>query len=185
MRIVLAVMLVCLLSCDDRAAVHEMDPTLARMLSQRRADPYAATSAFPNGMVMRHPPAGTVPNDDDSDAPPPAVTRGLLELGRARFDTVCAVCHGALGDGVSVVASKMTLRPPPSIVDDENRQRSREELYRFVTEGYGLMPSYADMLSHDERWAVAAYVQALQLSQHARAADLPRAARVHLSEVGR
>ncbi|HVJ92213.1 MAG TPA: hypothetical protein VM580_20575, partial [Labilithrix sp.] len=86
-----ALILVALIAaCDNREAFHEPDPTLARMLAQRRADPYEASSAFSNGMVMRHPPAGTVPQDEDSDAPPPAVSRALLDLGHARFDTTCA-----------------------------------------------------------------------------------------------
>ncbi|HVJ89883.1 MAG TPA: cytochrome c [Labilithrix sp.] len=160
-------------ACDNREAFHEPDPTLARMLAQRRADPYEASSAFPNGMVMRHPPPGTIRRDDDSDAPEPAMSRALLELGHAKFDAVCAVCHGITGTGESVVATKMTLRPAPSIVNDENRGRSRQELYRIVTDGYGLMSTYSDLLAHEERWAVVAYVQALQLAQHARVAQLP------------
>jgi mono/diheme cytochrome c family protein len=169
------------LACDNREAFHEPDPTLARMLSQRRADPYGATSAFPDGKVMQRPPAGTVPADDDSDMPPPTVTREVLELGHARYDAICAVCHGITGTGESVVTTKMTLRPPPSIVDGENRGRSRTRLYQIVTEGYGLMASYADLLSREERWAVVAYLQALQLSQHAPVARLPAPIREELS----
>lgn len=168
-------------ACDNREAIHEPDPTLARMLTQRRADPYEATSAFPDGKVMQHPPVGTVPVDDESDAPPPPVTRALLELGRARFDVVCAVCHGVTGTGVSVVATKMTLRPPPSIVDGENRGRSREQLHRIVSDGYGLMGSYTELLSSQERWAVVAYLQALQLAQHAPESTLPPSVRDRLA----
>jgi mono/diheme cytochrome c family protein len=160
-------------ACDNREAIHEPDPTWARMLQQRRADPYEATSAFPDGKVMQHPPPGTVAVDDDGDAPPPPMTRPLLEIGRSRFDAVCAVCHGITGTGESVVATKMTLRPPPSIVNVENQRRSREQLYRIVTEGYGLMGSYTDLLSREERWAVVGYLQALQLAQYAPANRLP------------
>ena len=159
--------------CDNRVAIQEPDPTLSRMLSQRRADPYEATSAFPDGKVLQAPPRGTVPVDDDTDAPPPPVTRALLDLGHARFDAVCAVCHGITGTGESVVATKMELRPPPSIVNSDNRARTRERLYQITTQGYGLMAGYADMLSHEERWAVVAYLQALQLSQHAPLDRLP------------
>jgi mono/diheme cytochrome c family protein len=160
-------------ACDNRGALHEPDPTFARMLSQRRADPYEATSAFPDRKVMRAPPEGTVPTDDDTDAPAPPVTRALLDLGRARFAVVCAVCHGLTGTGESVVATKMELRAPPSIVNDENRARTRERLFEIVTKGYGLMASYAELLPREERWAVVAYLQALQLSQHAPVAELP------------
>lgn len=160
-------------ACDDRVAYRKPDPTWARMLDQRRADPWEATSAFPDGKVMQRPPRGTIPVDDDSDMPPPPVTRALLELGHSRFDAFCGVCHGLEGTGESVVATKMALRPPPSIVRDEYRRKTRQQLYRVITDGYGLMNGYSDVLSRDERWAVAAYVQALQLSQHAPVVRLP------------
>ena len=168
--------------CDNRAAFREPDPTLARMLSQRRADPYEPTTAFPDGKVLQQPPPGTVPVDDDEDAPPPPVTRALLELGHARFDAFCAVCHGITGTGESVVATKMELRPPPSIVNDENRARTRERLFEITTQGYGLMSGYADLLSHEERWAVVAYLQALQLSQYAPVDRLPQPVRDRLAK---
>ena len=171
--------------CDNRVAFQEPDPTLARMLSQHRADPYASTSAFPDGKVLQHPPRGTVPIDDETDAPPPPVTRALLELGHARFDAVCAVCHGITGTGESVVATKMELRPAPSIVNADNRARTRERLYQITTQGYGLMAGYADMLSHEERWAVVAYLQALQLSQHAPIERLPPPLRERFSKEAR
>lgn len=169
-------------ACDNREAIKEPDPTWARMLSQRRADAWEASSAFADGKVMQRPPAGTVPTDDDIDSPPPEVTRELLLLGHARFDVMCAVCHGVLGDGASVVATKMSVRPPPTLIGDENRRRSRKQLYTIVTEGFGVMSSYADLLSREERWAVVAYLQALQLSQHASVAELPAFARERLSK---
>jgi mono/diheme cytochrome c family protein len=169
-------------SCDNRAAFHEPDPTWARMLTQRRADAFERTSAFPDGKVMQHPPANTIAVDDDTDAPPPPVTRELLVFGRSRFEAVCAVCHGIDGTGASVVATKMTIRQPPSIVSDENRARTREDLYRRITEGYGLMPTYAELLTTRERWAAVSYLQALQLSQHARVAELPPAVREQLEK---
>lgn len=170
------------LDCDDRQAWQEPDPTWARMSSQRRADPFDGTSAFPDGKVMRAPPSGTVPVDDDTDAPPPPVTRALLRLGQERFRTTCSVCHGLRGDGESVVATKMELREPPSLLEPDNLARSREELFVYATKGYGLMPAYEDMLDRDERWAVVAWVQVLQLSQRARVAALPSALRERLEK---
>lgn len=170
------------LDCDNRQAWQEPDPTWARMLTQRRADPYEATSAFPDGKVMRAPPGGTVPVDDDTDAPPPPVTRELLLLGQKRFRATCSVCHGLHGDGDSVVATKMELRRPPSLLEPDSLARSREELFVYATKGYGLMPAYADMLDRNERWAVVAWVQALQLSQRARVADLPPELRERLAK---
>lgn len=169
--------------CDNRQAFHRPDPSLARMLQQRRADPYAASGVFADGKTMREPPPGAVARDDDHDpdAPPPALTRALLVAGRTQFEIVCATCHGIQGDGQSVVATKMRDRPPPSLHDPRYRALSRERLFAVVTGGYGLMPGYADMLSRDERWAVVSYVRALQLSQHAPAAELPPAMRAELA----
>lgn len=168
----LALAIYALLACDNRQAFVEPEWTLSRMLIQKRADAYRATPAFPDGKTMRTPPAGTVPYDDDSDDPPPPVTRELLDLGRDRFNTTCAMCHGPTGTGETVVATKMLLRHPPNLHEDRYRALSREEIFIIATNGYGLMASYADMLSHHERWAVAAYVQALQLSRQ-KVSELP------------
>lgn len=165
-----------LASCDDTQAWQEPDPTLARMLSQRRADPYQASRAFDDGKSMRDPPRGTVPRD--ADLGPPIITRSLLAEGRERYETTCATCHGIAGNGESVVATKMQHRPPPTL----HRPRSREQMYGVVTEGYGLMPSFAAMLTAKERWAVVAYVQALQLSRRVRASDLPSDIRAELEK---
>jgi mono/diheme cytochrome c family protein len=78
----------------------------------------------------------------------------------------CAVCHGLLGDGDSLVAKNMSQRPPPSL-----HQRVRLEdghYFQVVSRGFGLMPAYASELTVEERWAIVAYLRALQLSQNAR-----------------
>jgi mono/diheme cytochrome c family protein len=159
-RVVLALLVLC--ACDDRDALRTPQPTLARMLDQRRGDPFSASSAFPDGKTMREPPRGTVAHDADEE--PPAVTRELLALGRTRFERTCAACHGVAGDGRTVVASKMMHRPPPSLHEPRIRAFGRAQLFTVMTDGYGLMPSYAGMLTSTERWAVAAYVKALQLA---------------------
>ena len=139
-----------LLACD-----HEPDPTLARMLEQRRVDPFEAP--------MRVPPGDTVTRDDDRDEEPPPLDRALLENGRQHYFVACAPCHGVTGDANTYVAARMTLRKPPSLVGAEMRRESRADMFRTVTDGYGLMPPLANQLSTRERWAVVAYVQALQL----------------------
>lgn len=169
-----------LAGCDNREAFRAPDPTFARMLSQRKAKPYAASSAFDDGKSMREPPRGTVARDDDP--PPPPLTRELLATGRTRFERTCATCHGVAGDGASIVATKMTQRAPPSLHEERLRAMSRERIHEIVTRGYGLMPSYAELLDADERWAVVSYVKALQLSQHARVAELPPELRDELAK---
>jgi hypothetical protein len=101
------------------------------------------------------------------------VTRELLERGRDRFAIFCAPCHGVTGDGDSDVAENMTLRKPPSIHDPSTRAFPPGRIFAAVTRGYGLMPSYAALLSIGDRWAVVAFIGALQLSQEIGRAELP------------
>jgi len=163
------------------------------MISQQKVKTYRESEFWPDRISMRPPQPGTVAREDvlapevasgrgaDGKAltrPPVPVTRKLLELGRARFDVHCAVCHGLLGDGESQVALNMSLRKPPSL--HLYRDVPDGYLFQVATEGFGLMPGYAFELSAEERWGVVAYVRALQLSQHADAGALPPAIRQNL-----
>jgi mono/diheme cytochrome c family protein len=157
------------------------------MERQPKAKPFAASAQFDDGRAMRQPPAGTVPRERQTMRPeitlgqtrdgkmvsdiPIAVTRELMETGRTRFEIHCAVCHGLLGDGVSPVASQMSLRPPPSL--HTLRDASPGHVFQVVTQGFGLMASYAPQLTAQERWAVVAYVAALRRSQSATLAQAP------------
>jgi len=101
------------------------------------------------------------------------VTAALVQRGHDRFDIYCAVCHGYAGDGDSVVASKMSLRGPPTLVDDKVRAYPAEKIFDIATNGYGYMPKYDAQISVQDRWAIANYVKALQLSQHASLDEVP------------
>ncbi len=109
---------------------------------------------------------------------PLPVTRQLLELGRKRFDITCATCHGPVGDGNSIVATQMSLRPPPSL--HKYSDRAPGYIFEVITKGFGLMASYAAEMTIEERWAVVAYVRALQLSQGATLDHIPPAERARL-----
>jgi mono/diheme cytochrome c family protein len=122
---------------------------------------------------MRTPPAGTVPREAELDESPPRITRELIDLGQTTFDRTCAACHGQAGDGDSVVADKMAVRPAPSLLDEENRERPAAEIEQVIRDGYGLMPAYRSHLTLRERWATVAYLRALQLSQGVPVAQLP------------
>jgi mono/diheme cytochrome c family protein len=157
------------------------------MERQPKFKAFAANPQFEDGRAMRQPPAGTVPRERQTMRPevtlgqdrsgqsisaiPVGVTRELLDQGRNRFDIHCAVCHGLLGDGVSPVALKMSERPPPNLLKLNNP--NPVHIFQTATLGYGLMPSYAVELTPQERWAVAAYVEALRRSQSATLADAP------------
>lgn len=155
-----------------------------RMLVQPKVKAYQRSDFYDDGIAMRTPPmgavrwSGQVPVHPD----PPKVTRALLERGRDRFEVTCGACHGVDGYSTTVVASKMTLRPPPSLHEERIRNLSDRKIFQVVTEGYGLMPSYRAQLDFRDRWAVVHYVRALQLSQHAPVAELPAPVRRRLDE---
>jgi mono/diheme cytochrome c family protein len=159
-------------ACDESASLHPPDFSLGRMIEQPRADPYDPSPVFSDGLAMRRPPRGTIPHGVRPVEQPP-VTRELVERGRERFETFCAACHGVLGDGRSVVATKMELRKPPSLHEPRILALQPQALVAVIDDGYGLMPSYADALSPEDRWAVAQYVKALQLARGVNVADLP------------
>ncbi len=182
--------------CDSNDMVHEPEWTLSRMLDQPRYDPYAPSSFFADGRGMRTPVAGTVPREAVLGSPlfldgyeeggtyaatfPLPVTRALLEEGHDQFEVVCATCHGTLGDGHSPVAAKMQIRKPPSLLTPDIASFPPGRVYRIVTVGYGLMPAVDYQLDVQQRWAVVAYLTALQRSQVAQVGDLSPAARAEL-----
>ena len=83
----------------------------------------------------------------------------VLRRGRERFGIFCAPCHGIIGNGDTMVAANMPLRRPPSLLDEKVRRYPDGRIYRVITEGYGLMRSYADSLGESDRWAIVLYVE--------------------------
>jgi len=104
------------------------------------------------------------------------LTRQVLERGRARFTSFCAVCHGASGHGDGIVVQRGFTRPP-SYHTDRLRSAPVGYFYEVITHGFGSMPDYAEQIPPRDRWAIVAYLRALQLSQHAPLKDLPDAQR--------
>jgi cbb3-type cytochrome c oxidase subunit III len=147
-----------------------------------------------HGAARRMPVPGTVarghlPTDDllatgmvdgrESERFPFPVTREVLERGRERFDIFCSPCHGRAGDGRGIVVRR-GFTAPPSFHTDTLRGYPAGHFFRVMTQGFGAMPQYAKQVPVRDRWAIAAYIRALQLSQHARAADLPADVRARL-----
>jgi hypothetical protein len=186
-----------LTGCDNRDAFRAPEPGLERMLLQPRAVPYGASSAFPDGRVMREPPVGTVPRSPPALGQPIVqtgrdgveyvrripipVTRASLAQGREAFDRVCATCHGILGDGNSVVAQKMELRRPPSLHEPRIAALPAGKAFEVASLGYGFMPGFAATLDIYERWAVVGYLEALRTSQAVEVAHLPEELRAELA----
>ncbi len=110
---------------------------------------------------------------------PFAVDMTVMERGRQRYDIYCAPCHGLTGEGDGMVVQR-GYRRPPSFNVDRLRQAPPGHLFDVMTNGFGAMPDYATQVPVRDRWAITAYIRALQLSQHATAADLPPDARGQL-----
>ena len=111
-------------------------------------------------------------NDDFVTEFPLPVTKEMIDHGRQRFMIYCVLCHDPLGTGHGKIVERGFTRPPSYHVD-RLRQAPVGRLFAVMTEGYGSMPSYAEQVPVRDRWAIAAYVRALQLSQHFPADDLP------------
>jgi mono/diheme cytochrome c family protein len=107
------------------------------------------------------------------------LTPDLLGRGRERFEAFCAGCHGRLGDGQGMVA-KRGFPAPPSYHLDRLRNAPLGHFFDVITTGYGAMASYAAQVEPRDRWAIAAYIRALQLSQNAKPTELPADARNEL-----
>jgi len=168
--------------------------TMKDMYVQPKLGPDAASPLFPDGKASRPPPPGSVAvasgelalassgrhgrdelaADDAARAAsaPPAADLALLRRGQSRFDVFCAPCHSPLGDGDGRVARR-GFPHPPTFHQARLRDAPDRHLFDVISRGYGAMPAYADRLAPADRWAVVAYVRALQLSQDAHVGTLP------------
>lgn len=110
---------------------------------------------------------------------PVAVTAELLDRGEQRYAIYCSPCHGLLGDGAGMIVQR-GFKAPPSYHIDRLRNAPVGYLYSVISAGFGAMFSYAEDIAPHDRWAIIAYIRALQLSQHAEVADLPEDVRHRL-----
>ena len=171
----------------------DIDP----MVKQAKYKPFTPNPFFSDGRAMRTPPANTISRErspspqieygtDDKGLPlsanPIALTPKLLATGRKQFDIHCAICHGATGDGHSLVSTQMSLKTPPNLIEKSKRDLLDGTIFNAITNGYGLMAGYSADLSSEERWAVVAYLRALQRSQATTLADAPADVRTQLEK---
>ena len=137
------------------------------------------------GGVLRRPPAGAVARDDLAHEAEvsnrPALTAELLVRGRQRFGIFCSPCHGAGGDGNGIVVQR-GMPHPTSYHDDRLRTADDQHFFDVITNGYGAMYSYASRVPPHDRWAIVAYIRALQLSRHATIDDVPPDRRASLTD---
>ena len=152
-----------------------------------RVEAYEATDVFADGRGNRMPVEGTVARgflrEDEllytgkidgqpADLFPFPVTREVLERGQQRFNAFCTPCHGATGLGNGMVVQR-GFRPPTSLHDERLRTAAAGHFFDVMTNGFGAMQDYRSAVNVNDRWAIAAYIRALQYSQRATLDDVP------------
>lgn len=138
------------------------------MTEQRKYETYEPSKFWADGASARPLPDGVVaqsaPAREAALAQPPEVTSALLRRGRNRFETFCAPCHGLAGDGDGIIV-KRGFPGPPSYHSAELVTAPAQRFIDAITNGYGVMYSYAARVEPEDRWAIVAYIRALQLSR--------------------
>lgn len=109
------------------------------------------------------------------------VTREILYRGQERFDIFCAPCHDRVGNGQGMIVRR-GFRSPPSLHIDRLRESRPGYFFEVISRGFGTMPDYAEQIPPEDRWAIAAYIRALQLSQQTALADAPESEQLRLRE---
>jgi mono/diheme cytochrome c family protein len=109
---------------------------------------------------------------DRAPAAPPALTLALLRRGQERFRIYCTPCHSELGDGRGMIVQR-GFPSPPDYTTPRLLNAPVRHFYDVMTDGYGAMYSFADRVEPSDRWAIAAYIRALQLARHATVDDVP------------
>jgi mono/diheme cytochrome c family protein len=111
-------------------------------------------------------------NGTDATMFPFRIDNRKMARGQERFDIYCSPCHGRTGSGDGMVVRR-GYRRPPSYHDDRLRDAPIGHFFDVISNGFGAMPDYAAQINVEDRWAIIAYVRALQLSEHATVADVP------------
>jgi hypothetical protein len=156
------------------------------MVDQHRYEPLESSAFFDDGRSARPPVEGTVPrgglrldrhlhtgrvDGQLADTFPFPVTREVLSRGRERFEIFCSPCHDRVGNGIGMAVQR-GFRRPPSFHTHRLREIPVGYIFDVITNGFGMMSGYSPQIPVRDRWAVAAYIRALQLSQYAPAGDL-------------
>jgi mono/diheme cytochrome c family protein len=148
------------------------------MTQQPKYATYAPSEVWTDGASARPLPDNVVALNEVAHSTqrssPPPVTEALLERGKERFSIYCAPCHGLAGDGDSVIVAH-GFPKPPSYHIDRLLAAPAQHFFDVISNGYGVMYSYASRVEIEDRWAIVAYIRALQLSRHATIAQAPEA----------
>jgi mono/diheme cytochrome c family protein len=155
---------------DGMGSRMKVEGTVAR--GRLRADD-AFYTGFENGKMVNVLPETLVIDGEKLDTRKDLAK--ILARGKERFTIFCTHCHGQLGDGQGMIAKRglELRRPPASYHTDRLRNMPLGHFFDVITSGFGAMFSYASRVEPNDRWAIVAYIRALQLSQNAKAADVP------------
>jgi len=145
---------------DGRSARPQVEHTVAR--GQLHEDEY-----FYTGLV----------NGKEQDALPFPATLTVLERGQERYNIYCTPCHSRVGNGDGMIVQR-GYKPAGNYHDARHLAQPLSHYFYVMTNGYGAMPDYSAQLTPADRWAVAAYIRALQLSQNAKESDVPQGVQV-------
>ncbi len=168
------------------------------MQDQPKMVPQRESHFFANGRSVRPQVLGTVARGQldadtyfytglidkkEQDALPFPVTMTVLRRGQERFDIYCTPCHSRVGNGRGMIVER-GYKPAGDYMNPAILKKPLSHYFRVMTDGFGAMPDYAAQLTPQDRWAVAAYIRALQLSQNATLDDVPAGTNVQsLAEI--
>jgi mono/diheme cytochrome c family protein len=172
------------------------------MQDQPRYEAYEKSELFNNKMASRPPVEGTVARGQLREntalytgktgtgqqaqlvnTMPVEVNEQVLRRGQERFNAFCAACHGMTGKGDGMIVRR-GFRAPPPLTNDRLMEAPVGHFFDVMTNGFGAMPDYAAQVSVEDRWAIVAYIRALQLSQRAPLAEIPASERQKLEAGG-
>lgn len=156
------------------------------MFEQPKSNPLGQSDFYSDGMDSRPIPPHTVAREQNESEAfytgmvgmnlvtefPLQITRDVLQRGQQCFEVNCVPCHGAAGEGNGIVVQR-GFPAPPSYHIDRLRNAPVGHFFDVMTRGYGTMFSFASRVTPQDRWAIAAYIRALQLSEHANLSDVP------------
>jgi Cytochrome C oxidase, cbb3-type, subunit III len=152
---------------NGQSSRQQVSGTVAQ--GQLRADPYFYTGK--NGVM-------------EGDRFPFPITAEIMERGRARYDVYCAPCHSRVGDGNGMIVQRGYAKAATLIGDERVVKSPVGHYYDVIANGYGAMPDYSSQIPPADRWAISAYIRALQLSQNATVNEVPNELRGKITDQG-
>jgi hypothetical protein len=169
------------------------------MQDQPKYKPQRPSEFFADGRSERQPVDGTIArgaldedtafyegkdgDGEDITDFPIAINKAVIERGHQRFDVYCSPCHGRIGNGLGMIVRR-GFKQPPSYHIDRLREAPVGHFYDVISNGYGGMLNYAAQVQPRDRWAIIAYIRALQYSENANINDLPAEARNRIPAAG-